>query len=206
LTLSYGHQQGADSTSVNGYYLLTARTSLNVSYAEQLGTELQSLETQLSQADINNSGTLVNSRTGAPLNSNNNVVGSPSQLYRSTSAQIGSTTQLDRDSISLNGQYVTYTASGAGATGSTTGMTATANWIHALHDDLTLSVSGSYGLRWFADPGGHSTFMAVTGSLQYAISETLSANLSYAFYDVNSTEQGQTMYQDVLLIGLTKRF
>jgi len=34
----------------------------------------------------------------------------------------------------------------------------------------------------------------------------LNSNLSYTFYDLNSTEQGQTMYQDVLTLSLTKTF
>src|SRR5208337_1024209 len=174
LTMSYGHQQGVDSLNVNGLYVLTARTSVNVSYGETLGTQLQALQNQLSLADINNSGTLVNSRTGAPLFTSNNLLGTQSQLYRSKTMTAGTTTQLDRDTLTLNVQYADYTAAGAGATGSTNGFTGTANWTHSLRDDLTLSVSGSYGVRWFVDPGGHNAFAALTASLRYAISQTLS--------------------------------
>jgi len=206
LTMSYGHQQGADSLNVNGLYQLTARTNVNVSYGETLGTELQAQQTQLAQADINNSGTLVNSRTGAPLNTSNALLGSPSQLYRSTTATAGTTTQLDRDTISFTVQYAVYTAAGTGASGTTSGATGTASWTHSIHDNLTLSASGSYGIRWFTDPGGRNKFAALTASLRYAISETLSSSLSYAFYDLNSTQAGQTMYQDVLVLSLTKTF
>jgi uncharacterized protein (PEP-CTERM system associated) len=206
LTMSYGHQQGADSASVNGLYTLTARTSVNVSYGQTLGTQLQSLQNQLSQADINNSGSLVNSRTGAPLNTSSNLLGSPTQLYRSTTATVGTSTQLDRDTITFTVQYADDTAAGAGASGSTNGFTGTANWMHSIRDDLTLNVSGSYGVRWFTDPGGQNNFSAVTASLNYAISATLSSNLSYTFYDLNSTQAGQSLYQDILLLSLTKQF
>ena len=206
LTMSYGHQQGADSLSVSGLYAATPRTSVNVSFSQQLGTELQSLETQLAAADINNTGTLVNSRTGAPLVTNNNVLGTATQLYRSETANFGTTTQLDRDTISINLQYAAYTAAGAGASGSTNGVTGTANWTHSLRDDLTLNGSVSYGLRWFTDPGGRNNFAATAASLRYAISATLSSTLSYTFYDLNSTDQGQSLYEDVLLLSLTKQF
>ncbi len=206
LSMSYGHQQGANSMSVSGVYTATARTTLNVSYGSTLGTQLQSLQNQLALADINNSGTLVNSRTGAPLYNNSNLLGTQNELYRSTTATVGATTSLDRDTISLNLQYAVYTAAGAGATGSTSGVTGTATWTHSLREDLTLNVSGSYGLRWFIDPGGHNTFTAFNTSLNYAISATLNASLSYAFYDLNSTQPGQSLYQDMVLLTLTKQF
>src|SRR5208282_3690027 len=158
--------------------------------------------TQLAQADINNSGSLVNSRTGAPLNTTSNLLGSPTQLYRSTTATVGTTTQLDRDTISLNAQYAVYTASGAGATGATSGVTGTASWTHSLSDDLLLSTSGSYGLRWFIDPGGHNTFAAFTSALTYNLSATVTTSLSYAFYDLNSTQAGQSEYQDVVILSI----
>ena len=206
LTLSYGHQQGADYANVDGLYMVSARTSINVSYGQTLGTELQSLQSQLAQEDINNSGVAVNSRTGAPLNTSTNLLGTPSSLYRATTATVGTSTQLDRDTITVNIQYADYTAAGSGATGATSGITGTANWLHSISDDLTLNVSGAYGIRWFTDPGGENKFAAVTASLRYAISATLSCNLSYTFYDLNSTQAGQTLYQDILILSLTKQF
>jgi uncharacterized protein (PEP-CTERM system associated) len=206
LTMSYGHQQGADSLSVNGYYTLTARTSVNVSYGQTLGTQLQQLQNQLSVADINNAGNLVNSRTGAPLVNSDNLLGTQTQLYRATTATVGTTTQLDRDTISFTAQYADYTAAGNGATGATTGATATAGWTHSIHDDLTLNTSASYGIRWFVDPGGTNRFAAFTASLNYIVSATVTASLTYSFYDLSSTQPGQSLYQDILILSLTKRF
>jgi uncharacterized protein (PEP-CTERM system associated) len=206
LTMSYGHQQGTDSFSANGLYQLTGRTSVNVSYGQTLGTNLQQLQSQLAQSDINSSGVVVNSRTGAPLFNANSLLGTQNQLYRATTGTVGTTTQLDRDTITFNLQYADYTAAGAGATGSTTGFTGTANWLHSLRDDLTLSSSGSYGIRWFLDPGGTNRFFALTASLNYVLSETVTGTLSYEFYDLNSTQPGQTLYQDIIILGLTKRF
>jgi uncharacterized protein (PEP-CTERM system associated) len=191
---------------VNGVYTATARTSINVNYTQLLGSQLQQLENQLSATSINNAGIPVDSRTGVPLTNGNNLLGTASQLYRSETATIGTTTQLDRDSIIVNLQYAAYTAAGAGASGASNGVTATANWTHSLSDDLTLNVSGSYGIRWLNDPGGRNAFIAATGTLRYALSATLSTALSYAFYNLNSTDQGQSLYQNVLILSLTKQF
>ncbi len=206
LNLSYGHEQGVDSLSANGVYQLTARTSVNVNYAETLGTQLQALQNQLALEDINNSGTLVNSRTGQPLTNANALLGTQNQLYRSKTATVGTSTQLDRDSITVNLQYAVYNAAGTGSTGSTSGVTGTASWTHSLREDLMFTASGSYGIRWFIDPGGHNNFTALTTSLNYTISATVTTSLSYAFYDLYSTQPGQSEYQDVIILSLTKTF
>jgi len=204
LTMSYGRQQGEDSLTVNGVYQATTRTSINISYGQQLGTELQSLENQLASGNLNNPG--INPRTGQPFTNGNNLLGIPTGLYRSETMTAGTSTLLNRDTFTFNVQYAKYTAAGAGATGSTNGFTGTANWNHAIRDYLMLNVSASYGQRWFTDPGGANTFAAATASLQYLISATVSTTLSYAFYDLNSTQQGQSFYQDILLLSLTKQF
>ena len=206
LSLSYGHQEGIDSLSANGVYQLTSRTSVNISYGETIGTQLQALQNQLALADLNNSGSLVNSRTGAPLTNPNALLGTQNQLYKSTSASFGANTSLDRDTFSANFLYAVYTAAGAGATGATSGVTGTASWSHSLSPDLTLNASGSYGLRWFVDPGGNNKFIALTTSLNYTISATVSTSLSYAFYDLNSTQAGESEYQDIIVLSITKTF
>jgi uncharacterized protein (PEP-CTERM system associated) len=206
LTLSYGHQQGIDSLSANGVYQLTSRTSINVNYGETIGTQLQALQNQLALADINNSGSLVNSRTGQPLTNANALLGTQNQLYKSQTATVGANTSLDRDTFNVNLQYAVYTAVGAGATGATSGVTGTASWTHSLSEDLSLNTSGSYGIRWFVDPGGNNKFLSVTASLNYTISATVSTSLSYAFYDLTSTQPGQSEYQDVIILSITKTF
>jgi uncharacterized protein (PEP-CTERM system associated) len=206
ITVSYGHQNGADNLNVNGLYTLTARTSISVSYVNELGTQLQQVQNQLAAADINNAGSLINSRTGAPLSVGNNLLGTQNELYRSHTATVTTTTLLDRDTLALNAQYSDYIAAGGGATGSTSGISATASWSHELSEDLTLSASGSYGQRWFLDPGGKETYVALTTALTYSFSATLSGSVRYAFYDVNANGQGQSMYQDLFVISLTKQF
>src|SRR5580658_8711170 len=206
LSLSYGHQQGIDSLSANGQYQLTSRTSVNVNYGETIGTQLQALQNQLALADLNNSGSLVNSRTGQPLTNANALLGTQNQLYKSQTATVGANTSLDRDTFNVNLQYAVYTAVGAGATGATSGVTGTASWTHSLSEDLSLNTSGSYGIRWFVDPGGNNKFLSVTASLNYTISATVSTSLSYAFYDLTSTQPGQSEYQDVIILSITKTF
>lgn len=211
LNLSYGHSQGVDSLSASGFYQLTPRTSVNVSYGESLATQLQTVAQQLSQTAINNSGVAVNSQTGAPLYNSTNLLGTQNELSRTTTATIGTATQLDRDTISFNAQYAVSTAAGAGASSSTSGITGTAGWTHSIRDNLTLSTSASYGIHTL-NPG-RTAYTALSSSLSYTLSRTVSASLSYSFYDLtpsgsgaNSTGQGGSVYQDIFILSLTKQF
>jgi uncharacterized protein (PEP-CTERM system associated) len=206
ISLSYGHQNGENNFNLNATYAITARTTLTASYVSQLGTQLQQLQSQLATTTLNNSGGVVNSQTGQPLFIGNNLLGSPTQLYRSTTATFGSTTQLNRDTISLNAQYVTYSAAGAGASGKSSGYTVTGSWTHLLRDDLILGASGSYGQRWLQDPGGQEHYVAFTTTLSYIISPTLNVSLSYMFYNVNGNGQIQPFYQDLVIASITKTF
>lgn len=206
MTVSYGHQDGADSWTVNGFYALTARTSISVSYDTTLGTQLQQLQNQLAASSVSNNGTLVNSQNGSPVYPGNNLVGSQNGVYRIRTATIGSTTSFDRDTVSVTLQSSDYTSTGTGLQSNTSGVTGTANWYHQIREDLTLSASASYGLRWGGGIGGSSAYTAFTSSLAYALSATLNASLNYSFYDVTTKGANQSMYQDLILASLTKQF
>jgi hypothetical protein len=43
-------------------------------------------------------------------------------------------------------------------------------------------------------------------SLQYILSETVTTFARYSFYDVRSDVAGQSWYQDLFLVGISKQF
>lgn len=207
ITLSYGHQNGVSSLTFNGRYALTARTTFFASYLTTLGTQLQAVQNQLESSTVNNNGTTVNSQTGAPVFVGNNLLGTQTEVYRSRSLTMGTSTLLDRDTIAINAQFSDYTLFGSGVAGQdSSGVTGTVSWIHQLREDLTLSSSGSYGRRW-SSSGGQSQYLAATGALTYNISATLSTSVSYSFYDINANGGvGESMYQDLVILSLNKQF
>ena len=82
---------------------------------------------------------------------------------------------------------------------------ASLSWTRQIHDDLTLYTSASYSTANFTGTGTQNS-VGLAASLQYLISETLTGTLRYAFYDQRSATPGQNIYQNLLLIGVTKRF
>jgi hypothetical protein len=48
--------------------------------------------------------------------------------------------------------------------------------------------------------------LATSVAVQYLISQTLAASARYSFFDRISTTPGQSYYQNLVLVGLTKQF
>ncbi len=217
ITIGYGHQNGVTGFQVNAYYALTARTSLSASYATGLQSSLQQLQGQLDLADLGRNGNAIDSQTGAPLFLGNNALGLQSGLYRSKTFTMTATTNLDRDQISLSlqlSQSTTVAQSSATTTpsvlnppvGSTsTGNTGFLTWIHQFNEDLSLNSSVSYSTSKV--PGtGNLNSIGVSTSLQYALSETLATFMRYGYFDQISSTPGQSVYQNLVLVGITKQF
>ena len=208
ITIGYGHQNGATSIQFSGYYALTAHTTLSASYSTAVQTQLQQIQNQLNQTAINVNGVLVNSQTGQPIFLTNTALGVQAGLYKTSTFTFTATTVLDRDVISLTALYQnsSLVSSAANASAASNhGTTGAATWTRQIREDLTLATSLSYSVSTFTG-SGTTTSIGAVASLQYLISETLTGNLRYAFFDQKSATPGQSIYQNLFLIGITKQF
>jgi hypothetical protein len=209
LTLSYGHENGFNSFSANGYYQATARTQVNVSYGSTLGTQLESVQNQLNLAANNGSGTLVNGRTGGGLFGSTNALTTQGGVFRTDTLTIGSITNLDRDIISLNLLLTKQTVSGTTAnSGTSNGFNAA--WLHQLQPDMTASASIAFAKQEQAAFTGvnsnSSTSVVASLAWQYQISDTVSVNVRYSFLDRSSETSALNTYQNLLILGISKTF
>jgi uncharacterized protein (PEP-CTERM system associated) len=208
LTLGYGRQNGITSFNFSGYYALTARTTISASYTTALETQLQQIQNALNQGVINQNGVLVNSQTGTQLFVTNPALGVQAGVFETKTFTLTATTTYDRDQFSLSGQEESSSPSSSvpGTTATSSRATvASLSWTRQIHDDLTLYTSASYSTANFTGTGTQNS-VGLAASLQYLISETLTGSLRYAFYDQRSATPGQNIYQNLLLIGVTKRF
>ena len=101
LTVSYGHQNGFNSVTVDGHYAVTPRTSLTASYGSTLGTQLENVQNQLNLAAASPNGALVNAQTGGPLFGGTNALAVQRGVFRTDTLTLQSQTVLDRDIISF---------------------------------------------------------------------------------------------------------
>jgi uncharacterized protein (PEP-CTERM system associated) len=206
LTIGYGRQNGTTSLTASARYALTARTVLTASFNNGLGTQLEQVNNQLNQASVGNNGGLVNSQTGAPLFVGNNALGVAPGIYRYKYLTVGASTILDRDTITLTLGYSEQTQVGAGIASSTNSVsTGTGSWTHQFSPDLVLTATASASIG--SPTAGTSSKSYVAGlSLQYILTDTVSTFARYSFYDIQYSTGGQSWYQDIFLVGITKQF
>jgi hypothetical protein len=212
LTVSYGHLDGFNSLTANGHYAVTARTLLTASYGSTLGTQLQQLQNQLNLATANGVGGLVNAQTGGQLFGATNALAVQEGVFRTTTLAVGSQTTLNRDIISINLLMAKQSSSGGTNPSSAETKTASVSWLHQMRPDVTVSAAISYSIQdqssgfvSAANPGNNTS---VVGTLawQWQISDTLSANMRYSFLERSSAVTAYDVYQNILILGISKHF
>ncbi len=208
LTVSYGHLNGYNSFTANGYYAITARTTLNVAYYTSVGTQLENFQSQLNLAT---GPKLVNGQTGGPLFTSNNAFGFQTGVFQTNTFTFGGQTVLDRDILSANMFLVTQTQQAIGSNTTSHSTAFTLQWIHELGPDLTLTTAGQYSILNQAaalnslNPG-NSTAVAASIALQYQITASLSSGLRYSFFDRRAEVAANSVYQNMLVFGISKTF
>lgn len=212
LTVSYGHQDGFNSLSASGHYALTARTLLSVSYGSTLGSQLEGVQNQLNQAASNGSGALVNGQTGGQLFAATNALGVQTGIFKTTTLSAGTQTTLDRDILSLNLSMSHQTSTGTAASSSADTKSVSLGWLHEMRPDMTVSATVSYalqdqssGLTNALNPG-NNTSIAANLAWQWQISDTLTGSVRYSFFERQSPVSAYQLYENMLILGVSKRF
>jgi uncharacterized protein (PEP-CTERM system associated) len=210
LSIGYGHRQGVDGFEARGYYAVSARTRLTFQYTTGLSTDLQQIESQLGLADFDARGNPVNALTGAPLFLGSGVLSVQNALYQTRSLSITASTTLTRDEIALSLQHQSETVVGtavAGAGVSQSGTTASATWTHAVSERTRVGLSGSYTLTSFqTSPSRNESMVGGSAGITYLLSETLSSVARYTIYERASNYPGRSFAENIVLVGVTKRF
>ena len=72
--------------------------------------------------------------------------------------------------------------------------------------DLTLSTSGSYTFTHRNGSTGNDSAFSTAISLQYTLSDSSNVSARYSFFDRISRIQGYSLYENILILGFTKKF
>ncbi len=210
LTVSYGHQYGFNSFSANGHYALTPRTKFTVSYGSTLGTQLQNLQSQLGLATSTGNGALVNGQTGGRLFGSVNALPLQDGLFRTDMFDFGMQTAQDRDIFTFDFAVSKQTTQSFGVNSSVQADTLTTTWVHQMRPDMTLNAAISYSIQnQSAGAGlfpGNSTSLVSTLAWQWQLSSTVSGSVRYSFFEQQASVALFSVYQNMLIFGLSKTF
>ncbi len=211
ISIGYGHHAGIDAFDLRGYYALGAHTRLTASYTTSLGTDLQQLQAQLGVAAYDDFGNPVNQETGAPLFLGNGLLTTQNALFRNRTLNLTATTQRDRDTIALSVQHQQQTpvgtatpdAPGVAEDGTTLG----ASWTHLVSERTSVGAGASYTrLAFQTASAGHERVLGLTTGISYRLSETISTVARYSFLDRASEYAGRSFTDNIVVLGISKRF
>lgn len=233
VTITYGRRDGFNAAAVDGSYSPTARTRVFLRYTTGLTTDAEEQQNLLATTNVGPTGLLTDSVTGAPVSSSSGAFGTQNGLYRLRRFSVTGLLLLNRDSVSVSLQQddrasVSAVPAGLGgaaqATGSNSGVVGTLAWEHELSPALSSSASLSYGVddNSLAGAGSSGSQRTVQTSLalNYTFAETLAGSARYLFTDRSgggrtgpavagppgSGQPGQTLTENLLLVGLRKSF
>ncbi len=216
ITVTYGHLNGTNSLAVNGKVALTGLTTLSFDYSNTIGTQLENLQNQLNNTVIGANGQAINAVTGGQQFGATNGLGVQNGVFRYDTLNISLSTAVERGTIQANATWSIQTGAGGANSGNNSDIkTLSLSWNRQLWPDLTLSTSASYSLikrsgSAAAAAGGTSggTDKSISGSvgLQYTVSESTTLTGRYTFFDRTSRIPGYGLYENILLLALTKQF
>jgi uncharacterized protein (PEP-CTERM system associated) len=207
ITISYGHQLGAQSLSFLGHVRVTPRTTISASYSDTLGTQLENLQNQLNQGVVGANGSFVNAQTGGQLFGSTNATPPQSGVFRFKTLTATATTQLNRDTISLTLNASSQTSAGGTASSQPSSQSngVILQWTHELRPDMRLSTSASFNTLSGGFTGSSRSIAFNTG-LIYNLTESVSASARYSFFKSTSPNTLFDLYEDIFVLGVTKQF
>jgi uncharacterized protein (PEP-CTERM system associated) len=228
ITMTYGKLNGTNAFQAYGYAAVGNRSTVTLSYSNTVGTQLENLQNQLNAAAIGAANALVNAQTGGPTLIANNALGVQSGVFRFNTFNASLTTPWDRDtfqatvswteetsvtptvgapliSLDPNGGLI-ITPQATTVTGPTTDVsTASVVWTHLVSPDTTLTSSAAYSYTR-RNAGLNDSSVSTSVALNYIVSPSTTVTARYSFFDRVSKIPGYSIYENIVLLGLTKQF
>jgi uncharacterized protein (PEP-CTERM system associated) len=207
ITLEYGHRDGITSFQANANYAVTARTVLSATYTAGLTTDLQNIAGQLEITGLNPLGNAINVNTSAPVSLVNSLSGINNTVYRNHQLTLTATTLMDRNTIALSIQHQNeqpIASTVAQPLVNDTNTSGTITWIRDINIRTTLASSLSYGVRNVEQQ--NEKFFGATASLRYTFTDNLTGSAIYSYYDRGSNVPGESIYENIVLLSITRTF
>jgi hypothetical protein len=140
-----------------------------------------------------------------------NALAAQDGVYRTDELNVGSRTTFERDIIAFGLLLAKQTSSQSTATPSSS-KSVSATWLHQMRPDMTTSAAISFAIQDHtignagSSNAGNSTSIVASFAWQYQISDTLSANVRYSFLEQQSPIAVYSLFQNMLILGISKTF
>jgi uncharacterized protein (PEP-CTERM system associated) len=221
ITARYGHHDGLNSLLLDATLAPSSRTRVYVSYSGGLTTEGEELQNVLANADLDDTGNLVDHTTGAPLLASSNFFGTEDNLYRLHRLSISGAYMLDRDTFTAeldSSDYKLVSSSGLGnGFGSNSGTYGSLSWAHDWNPRLQSTAFIQYGIRSLsqqpvtggvlpASTSGSAPDLTTAASMTYEIGKGFTGTVEYSYERSSVVGPGQSQSQNTILLTVAKTF
>lgn len=211
IEVTYGRHDAGTSASVDASYAPTARLRLTARYSNAITTPQQRTQQLLSTASLNSSGQFIDPRTGLPITSANNFFALQSGPINETSGSVSATLLDDRNTYSLSvvqDNSSPLTPSSTNASPNSRGIFGNFAYQRELNPNLNASAFIQYGVRSSKSgtTASDQDSLSIGNSINWTISETLSARAQFTYTAQMSNQPGLSQNQILFLVGLHKSF
>lgn len=209
LTLLYNFRYGDQYVSTTGSFDITPRLRVQGSYNESVTTTQNQLINQTAGLGLTPTGSFVNTATQQAFSPVNSAFGINSGLgnltFHQKLGQLSLTGLYGLNSYALQLQHETRTASVAGFDETDISVAGTYNRTVSPLTNFMLSL-GLTSIDQSAPTNENDQTYSATTGIDYKLTETVTANVSYSFIYRNSSLPGQSVIVNELLLGLRKTF
>ncbi|MBV9521209.1 MAG: TIGR03016 family PEP-CTERM system-associated outer membrane protein [Alphaproteobacteria bacterium] len=209
LQLLYNFRYGGEFVSAQGAYDVTPRLRLQGSYNESVQTTQTSLINNAAGIGLTPSGGFINNATQLPFNPASSTFGLNSGLgnaiFRDKVGQLTLTGTYERNVYAAQVQRETRDSGAVGFSETDTSISASYDreLSPATHYNLVL---GFTAIDQTSPIGTSDNVYSATTGFNYKLAESVTAVASYSFLYRTSSQQGQTIRVNELLLGLRKDF
>ena len=211
---SYGHSNGENSFNLNGNYQAAPNTVIFATYNQSVGTNVSNLQRSVLNSTVGPSGFTIQNNSTTPVLLTNNFAPVVPGLFRTTTTSISGAITHPRDvytatiSHSISSQ-ISNGVAGSSVNNSTTSTYGTASWGHDLSPDMHSNLYASYGINSGEGVnnqgfGNSQNSYAVTASLSYSVSNTLSVSGSFTQTNAPSGIDGRVGSREIAVVSVHK--
>jgi hypothetical protein len=230
IDVNYGHRFGQNAAYINGWYALSSRTRVALTYSTGVDSDLGTFQNQLDLLGLQTTGQAVDVQSGAPLFIGTGGLGFQAGVFRTQRVTASVSSVLDRDQFSAIvtaarsttlsqvpvTQAIPLQIPAPPVNSVTEAFTGIVTWLHQATEELSFTANASFSKSHISKVGTLQSLSpnlatdqqsaAVSLGIQYLLTDTLSVHGRYIFVDRISSGQGQSYYQDLVLVGITKQF
>ncbi len=205
LSATFGRRYGEDALDANLSYKLGGRSKLTLSYEQQATNGHRLISDNLGFLSVDESGVLVDERSGLPFVVNNDAFSFESRTFRRDTLNLAFKAERRRNDFTLSG--LVEARDNQAVEGREKVWSLAGEWERRLSRRLTSNLSATYRNTDFGTSDGRRDVLYVCqAGLRYDVYGNIRANLQYLFTKRDSNFDDSDLVENAVSVGVLASF